>query len=71
MAFNRFPDIKTTLDYQEGTGVSRPETSVDQVGKLIRAAGDAENPDDAMRFSQAALNAAKAIETLGHAGHIV
>lgn len=39
-------------------------TSTDAVTKLVKAAADATKSEDAMRFSQAALNAANALECI-------
>jgi hypothetical protein len=41
-----------------------------EVTKLIEKAASAEKPDDAMKFSQAALNAANALCSLKHADTI-
>jgi len=41
-----------------------------EVTKLIEKAANAEKPDDAMKFAQAALNAANALCSLKHAGTI-
>jgi hypothetical protein len=40
----------------------------EEVDALIKKAVEAEKPDDAMKFSQAALNAANAIRCLEHIG---
>lgn len=40
------------------------------VEKMIEKAAQAEKPDDAMKFAQAALNAANAVCSLKHAGTI-
>lgn len=37
-----------------------------QIEALIKKAGESDKPDDAMKFSQAALNAANAMCSLDH-----
>lgn len=71
MAFDKICATQEAYDYDAQNTKPHSETSVEQVSKLIKAAGNTSNSDDAMRFSQAALNAAKAIETITHAGYSV